>query len=50
MTSVQIFFNDLTPEAQERVLEAAGLSSAEEANWDVIPLAVLDYEEEEEYA
>lgn len=47
MKTVELFFDDLTEEAQQRVLEAAGMSSPAEGNWDVMPLADIDFEEEE---
>ena len=31
----EIYFSDLTPEAQERFLASCGLSSAAEGNYDV---------------
>ncbi|MDY5338674.1 MAG: hypothetical protein SPG83_03900 [Intestinimonas sp.] len=35
----EIYFSDLTPEAQERLLASCGLSSAAEGNYDVFPIA-----------
>lgn len=46
MNQVELFFHDLKPEAQAKVLKAAGLKSADEGNLDLAPLAVLDYEVE----
>lgn len=34
----EIYFSDLTPEAQERFLASCGLSSAAEGNYDVFPI------------
>jgi len=42
--TVEIYLSDLTEEKQQEVLEASGLSSAD--NWDVSPLAILEYEDE----
>lgn len=35
---LEIFFSNLTEEAQQRFLNAAGISKPEEANWDVFPV------------
>lgn len=50
MKSVDIYFNDLTPEAQDEVLKAASIKDPKERNWDIniIPLATLDFEDEDE--
>lgn len=45
MNTFEIFFRDLTPEAQQRYLEAAGVTSADELNADLAPLAILSFEE-----
>ena len=45
MRTVSIFFDDLKPEAQAALLEAAGIDKPEDANWDLIPLATVDFEE-----
>lgn len=39
---LEIFLWDLTPNAQQRVLDFLGIKSAIEANLDVIPLFVLE--------
>jgi len=41
---MDIYFYDLNERAQEAVLQEAGIKSAEDANWDVYPLAVIDFE------
>jgi len=41
MEDLEIYFSDLTPEAQKKVLEFYRISSPEEANLDVMPLAVI---------
>lgn len=45
MKSVEIYFTDLTEEAQKKVLEAAGISDPKEANWDIptFPIAIIDF-------
>ena len=47
MRNLEIYFNDLTPEAQERALAAAGVEDASDVNWDIFPITTLDFEEEE---
>ena len=37
----ELYFRDLTTEAQVRLLTAAGLKSASEANWDAFPIATV---------
>ncbi len=46
---VEIYFSDLTPEAQQRVLDAAGITDPKEANWDgdILPLAIISFEPEQ---
>lgn len=40
----ELYFGDLTPAAQRRLLEAANVSSPKEMNWDmdIIPIAVFE--------
>ncbi|MFA5394451.1 MAG: hypothetical protein WC346_00345 [Methanogenium sp.] len=45
MKQFEIFFRDLTEEAQKNLCEAFGTSSEEE-NWDVFPIVVIEREEE----
>jgi len=45
MKRFEIYFKDLTPEAQARLLQAFQNAESEE-NWDIFPLAMLDREEE----
>ncbi len=42
MDTVEIFFRDLVPEAQQAVLELHGYNSPDEANWDIYPLFILE--------
>ncbi len=46
MNEFEIYFSDLTPEAQERALEAAGIKDPKEANWDlnIVPIAIATFE------
>ena len=45
MPQIEIYYRDLTPEAQARILETFQ-TNAEEENWDVFPLAVIEREPE----
>ena len=36
--SVEIYINDLKPDVQRQVLEELGLETAEDGNYDIIPL------------
>jgi hypothetical protein len=38
---LEIYFHDLTPEAQKKVLAFLGIKTSEESNLDVFPLFVL---------
>ena len=49
MKMIEIFFEDLKPKKQKELLEAFGINSPEEANWDVTPLAILIPPESEDY-
>lgn len=41
---VEIYFDDLTPSAQKKVLEEAGITGPKEANWDIFPIATYETE------
>jgi len=43
---MEIMFEDLTYEAKARLLDAAGIASPEEMNWDVVPVAIVRLEDE----
>ncbi len=47
MKVFEIYFNDLTKEAQEALLKEYE-TSVEEENWDIFPLAVIERCEENE--
>ena len=49
--SIDFYFSDLTPEAQERFLKAQGISEPKEGNYDLdlIPLFTVDDVGEEEH-
>lgn len=42
--SIEIFWNDLTPEKQKEILDALG----ENGNYDVLPIATILIDAEEE--
>ena len=43
---MEIMFDDLTFEAQMRLLGAAGVASPSEMNWDLVPVAIVRLEDE----
>ncbi|MHC4115400.1 MAG: hypothetical protein ACYSSL_08805 [Planctomycetota bacterium] len=44
---MEIMFDDLTPEAQERLLREAGVSEPEDMHWDTCPVAVVEFREDD---
>jgi len=40
---MKIMFEDLTYEAQVRLLDEAGISSPVEMRWHILPIAVVDF-------
>jgi hypothetical protein len=42
---MEIMFDDLTPEAQERLLDEASVKSPEDMHWDEVPVAVVEFRE-----
>ena len=44
MRTAEIYFNDLTLKAQKRLLKAFNTSESEE-NWDIVPIAIIEREE-----
>jgi len=44
---MEIMFEDLTIEAQKRLLKEAGVSAPEDMDWDTIPVAVVEFREED---
>jgi len=43
----EIFYDDLTKEAQKRLCEAFS-TSAKDENWEVIPLSIIEREDDDE--
>ena len=44
---MEIYFDDLTVEAQERLMTEAGIKDPAEANWDVLPICEFEVNPEE---
>ena len=44
MVEIEIYWNDLTQEKQKEILEQLG----DNGNFDVIPIAIIEFEEQEE--
>ena len=43
-TNFELYFSDLTPEAQKELLNVAGLECPEDANWDCWPIATIEFD------
>lgn len=43
MLTIEIYWDDLTPEKQQEILDVVG----DNGNWDVFPIATVDIEEDE---
>ena len=48
MALFELYFSDLTPEAQSNILECAGLKDETEANWDCFPITTIEFEDEDD--
>ncbi len=44
---MKIMFEDLTYEAQVRLLSEVGVSSPKEMKWDIFPVAVVEFEKKD---
>ena len=42
---MELYFQDLTVAAQKELLKTSGITDPTEENWDVFPIATLDFEE-----
>lgn len=42
MENLEIYFRDLTPEAQKAVLKLFRIESPDEANWEQFPIFILE--------
>lgn len=47
MAQFELYFTDLTEQAQKEILKKAGLQSPEDANWDCFPITTVDFETED---
>ena len=45
---MEIMFDDLTYEAQKRLLEEAQAVSPEDMDWDRYPVAIVEFEDEQD--
>ena len=48
MAVFELYASDLTEEAQEELCRKAGINSLEDNNWDVFPITVIEFEDNEE--
>lgn len=50
MESFEIYFSDLTEDAQKRLLDFVGAKTAADMNWDmdILPIATFERDSEEE--
>jgi len=46
MANLEIFLRDLNKNAQKEVLDFEGLETAEDGNYDIVPLFILELEKE----
>ena len=49
MKEFEIYFSDLNEDAQQRLMEAVGITDPKEMNWDmdIVPLAIYEFETQE---
>ena len=45
---VEVYFDDLTKEAQKQILEQAGITNPAEANWDVFPMCTFEIDPDDD--
>ena len=43
--SFELYWGDLTPEAQQELLNVFGIESLEDTNWDCIPIVTIEAED-----
>ena len=46
MTTIEIYFDDLSEEKQKEICNAIGIEKGTDMNWDTLPVAICDFEEE----
>lgn len=47
MITIKFYWDDLTEKKKNEIRECLGMEEDDNNNWDVIPIAMLDIEEEE---
>ncbi len=47
MKQFEIFFDDLNQDAQKRYLEFMNMEKKEDGNFEICPLAIIEYDTEE---
>jgi len=47
MNELELFFSDLNEEAKDKVIAFYGMDSADEGNWEILPLCILCNEDTE---
>ena len=47
MNTFEIYFSDLTKDAQDRLLDFVGVKSAAKMNWDMDILPIAEYSQED---
>jgi len=47
MKTIEIYWNDLTKEAQKNIQETLGMDKDDNGNWDVIPMCSFDVEDDD---
>ncbi len=47
MTKIEIYWNDLTRATQKEIQQMLGLDENDNNNWDLIPMATLEIEDDE---
>ena len=48
MTTIEIYFDDLSEAKQKELLEAVEAEKPEDMNWDMFPVACIDLGDDEE--
>jgi hypothetical protein len=46
MKTFEIMFDDLTEEVQQQFLEFQGLADSKDGNYDIVPIAVIELEDD----
>jgi len=49
MDSLEIYFSDLVKDAQTKVLKFYNLATPDDGNLDIVPIAILDVEDMDDY-